>query len=195
MADTHPFHFHIPRPPRLTWRGRTILTLSLSLTAYALGFAAFVVTLPDPFTTLPDDLDGLATFTGGSGRVEAALKEAQRGFDGPLLISGSHQKTRLTDILARADADLTPDQQTHIVYDAAQTTRENITSLKAWAGYYQLDNIGIITSTYHVPRVRLLAFLHARNLSLTYLAVQPADPGLKPLFREYNKLLVAPFLR
>jgi uncharacterized SAM-binding protein YcdF (DUF218 family) len=193
VANPH-FHIHIPRRPRLRWRGRIILTFSLSATVYALGFALYVITLPEPFTTLPDDLDGLATFTGGSGRVEAALKEAQRGYPGPILISGSHQATRLTDILAKADATLTADEQSHIVYDAAQTTRENITSLKAWAGYYHLNSIGIITSTYHVPRVHLLALMHARDLSLTYLPVQPADSGLKPLFREYNKLIVAPFL-
>jgi uncharacterized SAM-binding protein YcdF (DUF218 family) len=160
-----------------------------------MGFALFILTLPDPFTTLPENLDGLTTFTGGSGRVEAALKQAQRGFPGPILISGSHQQSRLTDIIAVAATPLTPDEQSHIVYDAAQTTRENITSLQAWAGYYNLSHIGVITSTYHIPRVRLLALLHARNLSLTYLPVQPADSGLRPLFREYNKLLAAPLLR
>lgn len=188
------FHIHLPRRPRLGWRGRIVLATSLLATLYCIGFATFVVTLPTPFTTLPPDIDGLATFTGGSGRVEAAMREAQRGFPGPILISGSHRTTRLTDILAKTDANLTPDQQTHIVYDAAQTTRENVTSLKAWAGYYNLHHIGLITSTYHVPRVRVLAFLHARNLSLTTLPVQPADPGLRPLFREYNKLLAAPLL-
>lgn len=195
MPNPHPFHFHVPRPPRLGWRGRTLLALSLASSAYLLGFALFVVTLPQPFTTLPEGLEGLATFTGGSGRVETALKQVQRGFEGPILISGSHQQSRLTDILALTDTSLTPSQQKHIVYDAAQTTRENITSLQAWAGYNGISNIGLVTSTYHVPRVRLLALLHARNLSLTYLAVQPADSGLRPLFREYNKLLIAPALR
>lgn len=189
------FHLHLPKRPRLGWRGRTVLTLFLLACTYAFGFAIFVLTLPAPFTTLPDDLDGLATFTGGSGRVEATLKAAQHGFEGPLLISGSHETTRLADILAQTDATLTPDQMAHIVYDAAQTTRQNITSLGAWAGYHRIDHIGLITSTYHVPRVRFLAFLHARHLNLTYLPVQPADAGVRPLFREYNKLLVAPLLR
>ncbi len=194
MPNPHPFHFHFPRPPRLGWRGRTVLAASLASSAYLLGFALFVVTLPQPFTTLPEGLDGLATFTGGSGRVETALKQVQRGFEGPILISGSHQQSRLTDILALTATPLTPSQQEHIVYDAAQTTRENVTSLQAWAGYNGLENVGLVTSTYHIPRVRLLALFHARNLSITYLAVQPADPGLRPLFREYNKLLIAPLL-
>ncbi|PZP39563.1 MAG: hypothetical protein DI585_03770 [Pseudomonas fluorescens] len=186
---------HFPRRPRLGWKGRLIVLTGFLTSIYALGFAAFVITLPAPFTTLPDGLEGLATFTGGSGRVEAALKEAQRGFPGPILISGSHKKTTLPDMLARTSANLTPDQQVHIVYDAAQTTRENITSLRAWSGYYGIHNIGVITSTYHIPRVRLLALMHVTDLNLTYLPVQPADPGLRPLFREYNKLLAAPLLR
>lgn len=195
MTHAHSYlHLHLPRPPRLGWRGRIVLMLSLLASAYLLGFALFVMLLPAPFTTLPDDLDGLATFTGGSGRVEAALKEAQQGFPGPILISGSNEKTTLPDILAHTATPLTPSQQTHIVYDTAATTRENITSLTAWAGYYKLTDIGVITSTYHIPRVWLLATLHARNLNLTYLPVQPADPGLRPLFREYNKLLAAPLL-
>lgn len=187
-----------PAPRRhhrpLGWFGRTVVTLFLLATAYALGFASFVVFLPDPFTTLPDNLDGLATFTGGAGRVEAALQEVQDGFPGPILISGSHRQTRLTDILAKSSTSLTPTQTTKIVYDTVETTRENIVSLKLWAGMNNLHRIGLITSTYHVPRVRFLALLHARELSLTFLPVQPADPGLRPLFREYNKLLVAPFL-
>ncbi len=195
QSRTRYFHFHIPRHPRLGWKGRTVLATSLMAATYCMGFALYVVTLPTPFTTLPDGLDGLATFTGGSGRVEAAMREAQRGFPGPILISGSHRSTRLTDILAKTEATLTPAQQNHIVYDAAQSTRENITSLKAWAGYYNLNHIGLITSTYHMPRVRLLALMHTRDLAITSLPVQPADPGLRPLFREYNKLLAAPFLR
>lgn len=195
MTYPHTYlHLHLPRPPRLGWRGRVLLLLSLLASAYLFGFALFVMLLPTPFTTLPDTLDGLATFTGGSGRVEAALKEVQQGFAGPILISGSNEATTLPDILAHTGAELTARQQSHIVYDTAQTTRQNITSLTAWAGYYNLTDIGLITSTYHVPRVKLLALLHARHLNLTYLAVQPADPGLHPLFREYNKLLVAPLL-
>jgi len=128
-------------------------------------------------------------------RVEAALREVQDGFTGPMLISGSHRQTRLTDILAHTSANLTPTQTTRIVYDTAETTRQNIVSLNLWASVNGLHHIGVITSTYHVPRVRLLALFHAGHLSLTYLPVQPADPGLRPLFREYNKLLIAPFLR
>jgi uncharacterized SAM-binding protein YcdF (DUF218 family) len=195
VPHTHSFHLHIPRPPRLGWRGRTFLFAGLFSSAYVLGFAMFVVTLPQPFTTLPEGLEGLATFTGGSGRVETALRQVQRGFEGPILISGSHYKSRLTDILALTETQLTPSQQQHIVYDSAQTTRENMTSLKAWAGYNNISRIGLVTSTYHVPRVKLLAWAYARPIQISYLAVQPADSGLRTLFREYNKLLLAPILK
>lgn len=196
MSNPHHYlHLHFTRPPRLGWRGRLVLCASLLGTAYLTGFALFVALLPQPFTTLPPGLEGIATFTGGAGRVAAALTEMERGFTGPILISGSHSGTRLSDILATADMPLTPDQRTHILHDEAQTTRQNITSLRVWAGYQNLQNVGVITSTYHTARVRLLAWLHAPELNLTLLPVQPADAGLMPLFREYNKLLVAPLLR
>jgi len=188
-----PHTFVLP-PLRLGWRARVAVLAGSLLSLYLLGFALYIVLLPAPFTTLPSGLQGLATFTGGSGRVEAALKQAQKGFPGPILISGSHGTTTLPDMLALTATPLTETQQQFIVYDTAATTRENILSLKAWAGYYQLEYVGIITSTYHVPRVGLLARLHAPHLRLTYLAVQPADPGLRPLFREYNKLLATPLL-
>lgn len=196
VHNAHTFlHLHLPRPPRLGLRGRLLVAASLLATAYAVGFALFVTQLPQPFTTLPPELDGLAVFTGGAGRVEATLAQVQQGFQGPILISGSHSTTRLADILAETTTRLTAAQRTHILHDAAQTTRQNILSLKAWAGYHHLETVGIVTSTYHAPRVALLAALRARNLQMVLLPVQPVDPGLTPLWREYNKLLLAPFLR
>lgn len=195
MTPQNYLHLHLPKHPPLGRRGKAILLGSLFLTAYLGGFGIFVATLPVPFTTLPPRLEGLATFTGGAGRVKATLTQLQRGFKGPILISGSHATTRLSDILAKTHTDLTPEESTHIMHDAAETTRQNVLSLKVWAGYQNITNVGVITSTYHAARVRLLISMHAPELTATVLAVQPADSGLMPLLREYHKLLLAPLLR
>lgn len=191
----HYLHFHWPSPPPLGIKGKLTLLGSLLFTAYLAGFGVYVAMLPEPFTTLPPGLQGLATFTGGYGRVEATLTELKRGFKGPILISGSHATTTIKDIAAETETPLTAAQSAHVMHDAAATTRENILSLKVWAGYQNISNVGVITSTYHAARVRLLARLRAPELTVTVLPVQPGDAGLMPLLKEYHKLLLAPLLR
>lgn len=186
----------LPRPPRLGWRGRTAVGLVTLLALYGIGFGVFVATLPSPFTTLPPHLEGLATFTGGAGRVQALLHQINAGFSGPILISGMKERTPLRAVLhhAQPESPISPAQADHILQDTAQTTRQNVESLKVWAAYLGITRIGIITSTYHTHRVRLLGRALAPELTLTLLPVQPADAGLRPLLREYNKLLLSPIL-
>lgn len=190
------FHLHLHRP-RLTWRGRLILCLSLALTTFLIGFALFVAALPQPFTTVPPGLQGLAVFTGGAGRVGAALDVAAQGFSGPVLISGSHPQTRLADILSLTESHLTLSEAKNkpISLDGARTTVQNIKGLQQWAHERNLTEIGVITSTYHAARVRLLGKWLAPELHLTLLPVQPAEAKPLLLFHEYLKLLAAPFLR
>lgn len=187
-------HLHLPHPPRLGWRGRALLTLALATVSYCIGFALYIITLPTPFTMVPDEVEGLAVFTGGAGRVDAALTQLYHGFTGPILISGRHPRTHLSDILAESPYTFSRSQRNQLTVDAAQTTHQNIQSLQSWARSNHVDHIGVITSTYHAARVRLLAFWFAPQLRVQVLAVQPADAGLKPLFLEYNKLLGTPLL-
>ncbi len=173
------------------------MAASLLVSAYGLGFALFVFALPAPYTTLPPQLDGLAVFTGGSGRVKTALRAIQHGFDGPVLISGVNPGTTL-DTMVRV-ADLTPSlsaaQLASVMLDSAQTTHQNMQSLAVWASTTGATHVGVITSTYHAARVALLGRLLAPQLHVHILAVQPEDVGLWLIWQEYNKLLVAPFLR
>jgi uncharacterized SAM-binding protein YcdF (DUF218 family) len=176
---------------------RRLLWLGLGLgILYGLGLALFVALLPAPFTTLPPQLDGLATFTGGAGRVATTLRLVQGGFAGPVLISGIHPSSQLAEMeeLSGLTTPLTAAQRQQIMLDGATTTRENLQSLAIWAATARLQNIGLITSTYHAARVRLLGWWLTPNLTLTLLPVQPEDTSFRVLLREYHKLLVAPLL-
>jgi len=119
-----------------------------------------------------------------------------RGFAGPVLISGIHPSSRLSDILTSSNQllNLTPAQKSRIALDTAQTTQQNIQSLGAWTRHNAPTEVGVITSTYHAARVYWLAHWQTPQLSLTILPVQPVNAGLKLMFEEYNKLLVAPLL-
>lgn len=173
---------------------QTILTLAL---LYGIGLVAFVAALPSPFTSVPANLQGLVVFTGGSGRVVTALTLIQQGFTGPVLISGRHPSSSLADMLELAPGapQLSAAQKAQVALDAAQSTHENMLALQQWATTKKLKTVGIITSTYHVARVRLLHLWLAPQVTLTVLPVQPEDASLKTLLREYHKLLAVFWLK
>jgi uncharacterized SAM-binding protein YcdF (DUF218 family) len=186
----------LPRPCLSKWQWIGLLS-SFVMTGYGLGFAVFVGGLPTPFTTPPSGLQGLAVFTGGAGRVETALRLVQNGFRGPVLISGINPTSRLVDMeeLAGLKMPLDEGQRAQVMLDGAQTTKENLQSLNLWATTTEVSEVGVITSTYHAARVKLLGWLWAPKLKLIVMAVQPEDTRLRVLWREYHKLLLAPFLR
>jgi hypothetical protein len=68
-------------------------------------------------------------------------------------------------------------------------------ALQQWAITKQLQHVGVITSTYHVARVRLLHLWLAPQVRLTLLPVQPEDTSYKTLLREYHKLLAVWWLK
>lgn len=180
---------------------RTLKRVGFAATAlagfYGLGFAAYVVMLPKPFTTMPPEAKGLAVFSGGAGRIESTLRLIEQGFQGPVLISGLHPSTTFVDILSHTPTgkELNEIQKRQIMLDTAESTAENMQSLTLWAATTNLSDVAIITSTYHAARVRLLGWWKAPALTLRILAVQPENPRFDVLLREYHKLLATPFLR
>jgi uncharacterized SAM-binding protein YcdF (DUF218 family) len=111
---------------------------------------------------------------------------------GPVLVSGAHPEVRVADIAGVNK--LQAWQRGLIQLDYAATTRQNVANTKHWAGIHGIKKLGLVTSTYHVPRVRLLWWLLAPGIDLTVLPVQPVDGGWRTLFREYNKFLLTPVL-
>lgn len=189
---------------------RRLLRLMFGLVAlvmllYVVGFAFFMALLPSPRVGLPP-VDGVAVFTGGSGRVASGLQVVRDGFAGPVLISGVHPDVTLAEMERQVDANgegpvsvplaLTTPQRAQLTLDmAALTTRENVVNTLTWARQNGIEKLAIITSTYHVPRVRVLLLWLAPELSVTILPVQPAEVGTRFLWREYNKLLGVFFIQ
>jgi uncharacterized SAM-binding protein YcdF (DUF218 family) len=159
-------------------------------TLYIFGFALFLAALPSPRVGVPM-VEGLAVFTGGSNRVGMAVEALNQGYSGPVLVSGVNPGVTLREIAP----DLAYDVAGQIELDtAALTTRQNVANTVAWAARHHLRTVGVITSTYHAARVRLLFAWRAPRLQVAIIPVQPNEAGLRALLREYNKLLASPVL-
>lgn len=171
------------------------LTMAVGAVAlYVAGFAAYVAMLPEPSASLPDGVDGVAVFTGGQGRVDRALAMLAEGFDGPVLISGVHPDVKLEELASPNR--FSPAQQARVQLDYdALTTRQNVRNTVQWMDGQGLQRVGVVTSTYHIARCRLLFWLLAPTHEVVLLPVQPVGSGWRTLWREYNKLLLAPVLR
>jgi uncharacterized SAM-binding protein YcdF (DUF218 family) len=157
---------------------------------YIIGFAWFLAAMPSPAVGVPV-VAGLAVFTGGSNRVGLAVEALSQGYSGPVLISGVDPKVKLRQLAP----DLADDVARQIELDtAALTTVQNVDNTAAWAARHGIHDVGIITSTYHAARVRLLFWRRAPQLRISIVAVQPNQAGLVAMLHEYDKLLAAPVI-
>lgn len=159
---------------------------------YGVGFGLFLAALPAPFSGIPV-VDGVVVFTGGTNRVPTAVEWLREGYTGPVLISGVHPDVTKEDLMQGEP--LNEVAAARLALDiGAQNTKGNVRNTRLWAEGLGLTaargkSVGILTSTYHVPRVRLLAVTGAPGLDIVYLPVQPQEAGLRDFWREYNKLI------
>ncbi len=161
------------------------------LALYAVGFGIYMLALPRPLVGLPP-VDGLVVFTGGEGRVRTTLELVAEGFVGPVLISGVYPAVRVREL--EGAVALKRSQLAKVMLDKeALTTRENMTNTLRWADVWNLKRVGVVTSTYHAPRVWLLAWWYGAHSRLTVVPVQPQRVKIGDLLREYSKLWLLPF--
>ena len=165
--------------------------LGVVLALWVLGFGIFYLVLPKPLEDIPS-VNAYAVFTGGEGRVYYGLTTLNH-IPKPTLITGIHPETSLPDLLQ--EQDIQADTLALLTLDhTAQTTRQNIDVLLSWATKQELNEVGLITSHYHWPRVWVLAKLHTPNLKVVPMVVKYPT---KPMFylREYAKLWAVLFLK
>lgn len=140
----------------------------------------FVLTLPpaEPIGSAaqagPDT--GIVVATGGGARIEAGLELLEKTAASRMLVTGvgaGISRQILADELALS-------KRGQQLFDCcvdldfeAQDTRGNATAAQRWATRHQLDQLLLVTASYHLPRA-LLEF--QRRLPETRLAVYPVMP-------------------
>lgn len=131
--------------------------------------------------------DLIAVFTGGSGRVEHALKELLRYPYAKLLISGVYSKNNLQILIEKN----IPNNETKVDYLSrlveldfqAKNTIENVLMTTQYLkSIPNIENVLIISSDYHLTRIKLLFNIitnHYPNVKFYFYGVSSTDSYFK----------------
>lgn len=157
---------------------------------YAASLAVFAVTLPAATDTPPArTADAIVALTGGTDRVDTALRLLAEDAAPILLVSGAHPGTDLSRTLRRVNAD--PSLGGRVVLGSrARSTRGNALEAASFARDRNARSLIVVTSVYHMPR----ALLEFGNLlpDADLLPYPVAPPGGTPvglLLSEHAKWL------
>ena len=169
----------------------TVRAFAFLILLYVLGYALFVVALPQP----ADDrrTDAVVVLTGGAGRIERGLDVLRRRVAARMLISGVQRTVRPQELAA-----------THRVGQAvfdccidlgreAIDTRSNADEVARWMERRRFRSMRLITTDWHMPRAHFeIARRVGADVTIVPDAVQ-SNPSHRQLFTEYNKFLLRHF--
>jgi uncharacterized SAM-binding protein YcdF (DUF218 family) len=161
---------------------------ALAVLIYLLGYAFFVVSLPQPAGDARSD--AVVVLTGGAGRIERGLDILRRRQAGRMLISGVQRTVRPQELAATHGVD-------RAIFDCcidlgreAVDTRSNADEVAHWLRRRGFKSMRLITTDWHMPRAR---FEIEKRLEGEVEIVADAvlsNPSLRQLFTEYNKYVL-----
>ena len=118
--------------------------------AYALGFVAFVTTLPQAHEATVH-ADGIVALTGGTERLDAATALFESGVGKRLLITGVHSTTTKLALKNLVHGGQRFDCCADLGFQATNT-RGNATEAAQWAHEHGYRSLIVVTAAYHMPR-------------------------------------------
>lgn len=163
-------------------------TFSFLLLLYVLGYALFVVMLPEPADER--HTDGIVVLTGGAKRLERGLDLLQRGKAKRLLVSGVDRTVRPVELAERYHASEALFQCCVDLGRESVDTRSNGAETARWVKQRKMKTIRLVTTDWHMPRAR---FELSRELGPDVSVLSDAvtsDASFRALFTEYNKYLL-----
>ncbi len=162
--------------------------LGLVALGWSLGFAVFMLLLPQPLQG--NTTDAIVVPTGGAGRIDRGIALLQARQARRMLVTGVAPGVRPIDLareyrtspaLFACCIDLGAD---------AVDTRSNGEETAAWVKTHGYRTIRLVTSDWHVPRARM-ELSAAMGPSVRVLGDGvPSTPRLGTLVNEYNKLIL-----
>lgn len=136
--------------------------------------------------------DLIVAFTGGPGRIEFAVKKAQEFKQPNVFITGVHEKNSVRTLMNPiSPASKGPMEHIELDYTARNTVENVVSTLKYLRNNRGLNKILIISSDYHIMRIKMITdalinedekydfffspvssdYLTLRNLRILYLEV------------------------
>jgi uncharacterized SAM-binding protein YcdF (DUF218 family) len=161
---------------------------ALILIVWLLGFAAFILTLPEA-APITQKSDAIVVLTGGKGRIERGIAMLESGNGKRLLVSGVYPKVRPSELAIVQNAPLRLFKCCIDLGKEAIDTRSNAEEAAQWLMQNRFGSVRLITSDWHMPRARLEI---ERELGSDVQIIPDAvetTPGLSTLFIEYHKFL------
>lgn len=180
------------------------ILLTITLCGFLIGgFLKFTDTISnyEQQKIAAEKTDAIVVFTGGSSRIEEAMKLLQVGNGSRLLISGVNQKTSRKALLNRTGTDASVFECCVDIDTRATDTIGNALETGKWAKKHKYRSLTIVTSTYHMPRSILETIRQIPDVKLVTHPVSTKNfnaknwykdrQTLRLLFSEYSKFIAA----
>ena len=156
--------------------------------AWALGFALFMLVLPDRLDDHPTD--AIVVPTGAAGRIDRGITLLEAHEAKRMLISGVAPTVRPIDLALEYHA---PPALFECCIDLgrqAVDTRSNAEETARWVSAHHYRSVRLVTSDWHMARARMEL---GNSLDDDVVIVRDGvkgEPNLTLLLAEYNKLLL-----
>lgn len=157
-------------------------------------FAETIATIEQPEDP---NAQGLVVLTGGTDRVEKAIRLLSEGRAERLLISGVHPVTTRKQIIALTSADRHLFECCVDLDRIALNTEGNAVETALWAKQHDYKTLLLVTSAYHLPRAQLELMEMLPNVQLIPYPVFSRDLDLRHWYwhRRTIKLLIREFVK
>lgn len=180
---------------------RILAFIFLGFLILTIGFLGFINLVKEETVQEDKTADGIVALTGGSSRIQDAVKLLADGYGRRLLITGLHPSTSRHDLARQLK------RRSYLIeccvdldYEAIDTIG-NADETREWAEAHQFSKLLIVTSNYHMPRTLLelkraypKGKFIARPVSSNNLHLDVwwrHLPTLRLLLQEYFKYLAA----
>jgi uncharacterized SAM-binding protein YcdF (DUF218 family) len=164
-----------------------VRTLGLIVVLWALGFAAFMLTLAEPAADVRTD--AIVVPTGAAGRIDRGLDLIDEARAKRMLVSGVAPGLRKVDLV---EAYGHPREIACCVDLGRQAvdTRSNAEETARWVREHRYRSVRLVTSDWHMARARMeLGVALDDDVRIVRDGVR-GEQRLGQLVNEYNKLLL-----
>ncbi|HVZ12865.1 MAG TPA: YdcF family protein [Stellaceae bacterium] len=129
------------------------LIAAAAVVAVVVGFIAFATTIANARPPVSPEAEGIVVLTGGSARIDGALRLLAEHRAGRLLISGVNPAVGPAAIADTVEPDLNGIMACCVdLGHAARDTIGNATETRDWAAEHDYRSLIVVTSDYHMPR-------------------------------------------